>query len=70
MDGGNEERPKDPELCNQCLLRFPLLWKLLWENRDLIFHEGFGGSEKGNTDIFAVVTYLLQCHFVMSRHSQ
>ncbi|KAI0753575.1 hypothetical protein BC629DRAFT_1554683 [Irpex lacteus] len=71
LDSGKVQRPTEPSTCEGCIDRFSLLWKMLWDRDNALQHymfaENFAGS---NGDIFPLIAYLLECHFVMVRQLQ
>lgn len=60
-------QPLNAELCHQCTLQFPGLWKLLWEYKSIILTDEFTG---GGGEIFDLVRYLLESYFLMEQQSQ
>ncbi len=71
LDSGKVQRPTEPSTCEGCIDRFSLLWKMLWDRDNALRHymlvDNFAGS---NGDIFPLLAYLLECHFVMVRQFQ
>ncbi len=61
-DEDNARLPQDTELVTRYIDRLSALWKILWRDRDIIFHHDFGGADGR---IFGVVTNLLGSYFLL-----